>query len=57
MPMRDDKRESYVVRPIGDQMFIVECARIFFGASLSKEFFDKEKRRSLERRSHPLKEI
>jgi len=27
---RDDKRESYVVRPIGDQMFFVEVRELFF---------------------------
>jgi hypothetical protein len=58
---RDDKRESYVVRPIGDQMLFVECRRIYFAVSSSKEFADedadKRKRRSCERRSHPLKKV
>jgi hypothetical protein len=40
--MRGDKRESYVVRPIGDQMLIVESARFFFGSSSPKGFFKKE---------------
>jgi hypothetical protein len=39
---RDDKRESYVVRPIGDQMLFVECRRIYFAVSSSKEFADED---------------
>jgi len=40
-----DKHESYVVRPIGDQMFIVECAQIVFGALSLRVHPKKEKPR------------
>jgi len=42
-------------------MLFVECRRIYFAIPSSKEFADgnadKRKRRSCERRSHPLKKV
>jgi hypothetical protein len=51
---QSDKRESYVVRRIGDQTIFSEALEIFLDAIF---FFcrQKRKRRSLERRSPSLK--